>query len=66
MIEEVYVDTYGMDEHIEIVEEKVELKLNATDRPKHQYAGTGVERLEMSLDNSKEYTYVKEKNIHLS
>ena len=65
LIEEVDVDTYGMDEHTEIVEEKVEEKLNATGRPKHQCACAGVERLEMSLDNSKEYTYVKEKNIHL-
>ena len=61
LIEEVDVDTYGMDEHTEIVEEKVEVKLNAAGRPKRQCAGAGVERLEMSLDNSKEYTYVKEK-----
>ena len=47
------------------MEEKVEVKLNAAGRPKRQCAGAGVERFEMSFDNSKEYTYMKEKNIHL-
>ena len=47
------------------MEEKVEVKLNAAGRPKRQCAGTGVELLEIFLDNSKEYTYVKEKKIFI-
>ena len=55
MVEEVDVDTYEMEEQTE-----VETQSSATGRPKRQCAGAGVERLEMSLDNSKEYAYVKE------
>ena len=52
--EEVDVDAYRMDEHTEIIEEKVEVELNAAVRPNRQCAGAGVERFEMSIDNSKE------------
>ena len=55
-----------MDKHTEIIEEKVEVELNAAGRPKRQCAGAGVERLEMSIDNSKEYAYVKEKKYALA
>ena len=55
LVEEVDVDTYEMEEQIE-----VEAESSTTGRPKRQCVGAGVERLEMSLDNSKEYAYVKE------
>ena len=41
---------------------EVEIELNNSGRPKRQCAGVGVERLEMSVDNTKEYASVRENN----
>ena len=49
-----------MEEQIE-----VDAQSSATGRPKRQCIGAGVEILEISLDNSKEYAYVKKTNTPL-
>ena len=41
---------------------KVEIELNNSGRPKRQCAGAGVERLEMLVDNTKEYASVRGNN----
>ena len=42
--------------------EEIEVELNANGRPRRQCAGAGVERLEMSFDNNKQYSSVRQRN----
>ena len=71
-IEEEYI-TNDEDEHEIAIEEviddnneeddTIEIESNVSGRPKRMNAGTGVERLEMSMNNHKEYASVKEKKV---
>ena len=47
-------------------EHGVEVQLNTSGRPRRQCSGAGVERLEMSLGNNKEYASVKGKHYQFS
>ena len=47
-------------------EEGIEVELNDNGRPKRACAGQGVERLEMNMDNTKEYATVKEQNYQFT
>ena len=66
--EEVIVEEDDRQEAIEneevIAENEIEVEVesNANSRPRRACVGQGVERLEMSMDNNKEYASVKEKN----
>ena len=55
--EEIIVEDV-IDENAE--EDGIEVELNASGRPRRQCAGQGVERLEMSMDNNKEYASVRD------
>ena len=50
----------------EVIDDGVEVKLNSAGRPKRQCAGAGIERLEISLNNSKEYATSKKQKYHFT
>ena len=59
-------DSEAEDEIINSGDIRAEVKFNTSDRPRRQCTGAGVESLEMSLNNDKEYASVKEKHYQFT